>query len=150
MAKIKLKYTDESKKKLEEAKEVYLRSIEKHLSGAKFVPGDREIEITASDIENVIENTKIIDFKQRFKKKEFKKLVLYTYFIIGLSFLLLGIFYIPFNNILENNPRQAIFILFGIIISIISAFLISYFNLRENMTSVEEEIKNNEEKGKHQ
>ncbi len=98
----------------------YKIKLEKLIKEKKYVPGDKLIEITGSDIEAAAEYITIISPR----KTHFRELIIELYLAFGIIFILIGLFYNFFVNIARENPLQLMFILLGASM-ILGAFILS-------------------------
>ena len=119
---IRYKYTPEAERHLIKAKHKYQKEIQNYIKEYKYVPGDRFIEITSSDVEKAISRTKII----KVRRDETIKMVSNIYTIIGILMIIIGLFYTQFKMLLVDNPIQLVMVLTGTIFIMVS-FLFSYY-----------------------
>ena len=106
---IKVRYTNEAESRLELLTGEYKIKLEELIKEKKYVPGDKLIEITGSDIEAAAEYITIISPR----KTHFRELIIELYLAFGIIFILIGLFYNFFVNIARENPLQLMFILLG-------------------------------------
>ena len=117
---IKIRYTNEAESHLELLTYVYKKKLEELIKEKKYVPGDKLIEITGSDIEAAAEYITIISPR----KTHFRELIIELYLAFGIIFILIGLFYNFFANIARENPLQLMLILLGALM-IFSALALS-------------------------
>ena len=117
---IKIKYTNEAESRLELLTDAYKIKLEELIKEKKYVPGDKLIEITGSDIEAAAKYIKIISPR----KTHSREIVIKLYVIIGTTFILTGLSYNLLVNIVRENPLQLMFILVGALM-IFSALALS-------------------------
>lgn len=106
---IKIKYTNEAESRLELLTDAYKIKLEELIKEKKYVPGDKLIEITGSDIESVAKYLKILSPRQT----HFREIVIELYLTVGIIFILIGLFYNLIINIVTENPLQLMLILLG-------------------------------------
>lgn len=123
----KIKYTDTAKRKLEDLQNNYREELERILLSKKLMPGDDFIEVTASDIDEVSKYFKFI----RPINNSSKYLILIVYFIMGLIATFIGLFYDDFRHIMENRPTQAMILLVGLTMMLVSFVGYLFFRLKE-------------------
>ncbi len=125
----KIVYTEFGKaavdKFLEEQKEL----LEKNIYKKKYVLGDEEIEISASDINN---------YKKKMNSKKRLSFFLEIFTLIGIIILGIGMLYPFLLNMMENSSLQFIFIALGCILVIVGGFSLLY--LSQKRLVKEEEI----------
>jgi hypothetical protein len=79
----------------------------------KSIPGDSEIEITASDIEEVRRSMRVRFADTRLNRLLYRDIIIRVYTVLGLTTLLAGIFY-PYVRILLDNPVQLALVFAGV------------------------------------
>ena len=93
--------------------------------------GDKEIEVTGSDIVR-LKNRIDINFRnsKSFKTSTFK-LASYLYVIVGIGMTLFGFTYEYFKELLASNREQAMIVIMGITITVLGVFLSVFIKLKE-------------------
>lgn len=117
---IKVRYTNEAESRLELLTGEYKIKLEELIKEKKYVPGDKLIEITGSDIEAA---AKYIEIKSP-RKNRFRENIIGFYLIFGIALTLIGLFYNLLINIVRENPLQLMLILLGASM-ILGAFILS-------------------------
>lgn len=134
----KIKYTDTANKKLDELQLRYREELERILVSKKLIPGDDFVEVTASDIDEASRYFKFV----RPVRNSSKYLVLIVYFVFGLIATFVGLFYEDFRYIMENRPTQAMIILVGLTMMIVSFIGYFYFRQRDRQRESFEKYRN--------
>lgn len=117
---IKIRYTNEAESRLELLTGEYKIRLEELIKEKKYVPGDKLIEITGSDIEAA---AKYIEIKSP-RKTRFRENIIGFYLIFGIALTVIGLFYNFLINIVRENPLQLMLILLGASM-ILGAFILS-------------------------
>ena len=84
----KIHYTDAANERLESLKSEYRDMLEDIVKERKHVPGDKFVEITASDLEQASQYLKVIAPR----KSESLRLVLVLYSLMGIAMIIAGFF----------------------------------------------------------
>ena len=126
--KIETRYTDSALEQLEKFKFNQLKMLKERIVADKSYPGADFIEITGADIQDYSKD--IVTTRPK-SKSSLKYLIIYIYFIIGLGLMLFGLFYNDLMEIINNQPKQAIYILTGLVMTILSGILLFYTRYRE-------------------
>lgn len=136
--KMHISYTPSAKKELDILKNDLENQINEILVKEKYVTGDSEIEITASDIEQIKNRIKIKtpDRYQRYL------LLGYLYTIVGVLFFLFAFFWNDIENMLINDKVNAIFGIVGAITTFIGV-LLTVFISNKSKKHLESDIKIN-------
>lgn len=106
---IQIVYTNEAEERLEKLMNKFKSDIEFSIKNMRYIPGDKLIEITGSDIETVSKYFKIISPD----KNRSRDLIINIYLTFGAIFITLGFFFDEFRKLLEQNPSQLMLILVG-------------------------------------
>ena len=101
---INIVYTNEAEERLEKLMNNFKSDIEFTIKKMRYVPGDKIIEITGSDIENVSKYFKIIS-PDKIHRRD---LIINLYLTSGIILIMFGFFYNDFRNLIEQNPSQLI------------------------------------------
>jgi len=116
---IQIVYTDEAEERLEKLMNKFKSDIEFSIKNMRYIPGDKFIEITGSDIETVSKYFKIIS-PDKNRSRDF---IINLYLILGTLLIIFGFFYNDFRNLLEQNPSQLMLILVGATILLVGVWL---------------------------
>ncbi len=134
--KIHTNYTPSAKKELEILIDDLKNQINAILAKEKYVTGDSEIEITASDIEQIKNRIKI-----KSPDKYQKYLLLgYLYTIVGVLFFLIAFFWNDIEDMLINDKINGIFGIVGAITACIG-LLLTVFISTKSKKHIEDSIK---------
>ena len=126
----KVVYTDSAKERLNDIHNDLDSEIESVLRDRKFIPGESVIEVTASDIHEISE-VMDIQFRDRSsRKKVFRRFVVYTYLLFGVTTAFAGLFYDELMNIIEN-PIRAMLLGVGITMTLASILMNYYYETIE-------------------
>ncbi len=124
---IQLKYTEQAIKRLEQLRKDHLRRVERLIRERKYVPGESLIEATASDVEQAARYIRVIHPK----RSEIRRMILYTYIILGIAMVFTGLFYSQFREIFFGNPVQAMLVVVGATLVFASFILSRLLKIRE-------------------
>jgi len=124
---VSIHYTPEAKERIESFNRSMIKQIERLIKERKYVPGDEIIEITGSDILFATKYIKIIKPKQ----KELRYFVIYLYFITGIVTLFVGLFYQQLMELFFNSRTQAMLIIIGLAMTLLSFLLLRFTELKE-------------------
>ena len=112
---IKLEYTEAAKLKLKELTTGYIKSLDKILKDVKHIPGEKNIEVTASDLERVSKYLRFIN-PRRTKSSQ---MVFQLYAFMGIIMTLIGLFWKMLHDMMLSSPEQVISIFGGLIMTIV-------------------------------
>jgi hypothetical protein len=123
-------YTDSARQKLVELHEDLDLQITQYLREAKYSFGDEFIEVTASDIEEVRWRIRII----KPNKQAYNRVLLVNLSImIGITILLIGLFYPYFEDFINNSsPAQLQFTLFGLLLTVFGLLYLFLMRVKRN------------------
>ena len=116
----KIVYTEAGKNAVDKYLEDQKNQLEKEISEGKYVLGDDEVEITASDIKSYIDH----EFYNK-RKTEYKKRlsnILEIYIFIGVIMTTAGVFLPILIEMIEDNLMQFILTIMGSMFVIIAGF----------------------------
>ena len=121
---VKIILTDQAARQLEKYKDSQGNKLIEEIASRKFVPGDDEVEITASDIEKGRGN---------FSRPRLPMIILViVYVIMGLFMMFIGFNYDTIKNIiLKNDPLQIVMLVMGAAFFIMGIFAALSFMLRD-------------------
>ncbi len=121
---VKIILTDQAVKQLEKYKEGQGNKLIEEIASRKFVPGDDEVEITASDIE-----------KGRASLNRPKlpiTILIVLYIVLGIFMMFLGFNYDYIKSIiLKNEPLQVVLLIMGLMFFMIGLICAVLFMLRD-------------------
>jgi hypothetical protein len=126
--KIETRYTNAAYEQLQKFKQQQVDILEDKIISSKSYPGAEFIEVTGADIQ---EFSKDFIVKKSISKSNLRYLIVYLYFVIGIGLLTFGIFYNELIEIFYNQPKQAIYIITGLTMSLVSVILMFYIKYRE-------------------
>jgi len=118
-------YTDAANERLDSLKSEYVEMLEDIVKDRKHVPGDKFVEITASDLEQASQYLKIIAPR----KSESLRLVLVLYSLMGVAMIIAGLFYPFFVAMLSESPQRLMLTLGGAVLS--AAGIFGYFRIKQ-------------------
>ena len=122
---IQIIYTSEAEERLEKLMNKLKSDIEFSIKNRRYIPGDKLLEITGSDIETISKHLKIISPEKIYIRETLIK----SYLIFGTILITVGLFYDEFRNLLlEQNRLQLILIFLGVILIITALLLKSVVN----------------------
>ena len=126
-------YTEASTKKLEIVIEDLKKRMERDIYDSKYYLGEDNIEITASDIEDIYRRVRIIkkDYKS-YSSKRMMKLVFPLYFFLGIFTMVFGLFYEQIQYIIHESPTSLMLILGGFLCSLLGGVMYLFIKQREN------------------
>lgn len=133
MRNINIEFTVSGENRLKELTSEINNKIIENIRKSKYAPGDDFIEITASDIDNVAMNIRFVQPSQ----SNFKQIIFTSYIIIGVFLIFIGIFLDELKIIIAEDPTRLMFIVMGLIFSIISLYFSFSF---KNKQKIEEEL----------
>ena len=126
-------YTEASVKKLEVVIEDLKKRMEQDIFDSKYYLGEENIEITASDIEDIYRRIRIIRKDNKsYSSKRMMKLIIPLYFFVGVFTMFFGIFYDQIQYIIYEKPTSLILILGGFVCSLFSGVMYLFSRQREN------------------
>ena len=134
---IQIVYTNEAEERLEKLMNKLKFDIEYLIEKKRYIPGDKIIEITGSDIENVSKHFRMMSPYKIYMREKLINL----YLIVGTTFILIGFFYNNIVNLLEENPFQLSLILLGAIMILAALWLKSLVNRMKYKYDLESEFK---------
>lgn len=123
-----IKYTTAAIQQIEKFKLEQAKKLEQLIVENKKFPGSDFIEITASDIQ---EEAKRFLYQKPKLKSDLRYLLVYAYFIIGIGLMLFGFFYEEIINIWFYHPEQALYIITGFFMTVMSGFLFRFVKNKE-------------------
>lgn len=115
-----IKITENAQKQLESFKEELVRKLIDQIIKDKTYPGIEYIEITGNDIAQ-IEKQFVFVSKN---KSSILILIAQIYLLFGVIVILCGFLYNEIKYIANNNPIQLIAIVFGLIMVVLSIFIL--------------------------
>lgn len=119
-------YTDSAKRQLELFKERQVERIEKLIVNDKKYPGVESIEISGADIQKYAKYFTIDKQYYNKKKKYSLFFVTYIYLIIGLGFIIWGLYNDKIIEMIASKPNDITFVIAGCLTSLFSVFMIMY------------------------
>ena len=132
---MKVLYTAAAKRELERFKDAQAEKLEELVKEEKFLFGDDEIEITASDLREAEKSVRI-ERRPGIQKRKIQTMVLAfrVYAVLGLLMMIVGAFYsnlMQLMHAIEANPKQAILTLGGGALSIVSILMLYLLRARQ-------------------
>lgn len=125
--KINYVYTKEAEKILPRYFDVAKENLEKKIKDDKYVFGDDIVEITASDIEKVIDQKlndedfqKDKDVFLLLQKSLNYRLISMTYLVIGTFAVVIGLFYDSLKEAFQTQPQKLTFVIAGLLTIFVS------------------------------
>lgn len=117
-------YTNEGMERLKRARDDFTKLIENVIKNYKYAPGDKVLEITASDIEYATQHIKFIGKAQL--KDRSSMIISRIYIILGLAILMYGL-------IREFNAYINIYIMMGIGMILVGYLAKDIFIIRDQL-----------------
>jgi hypothetical protein len=109
MTEKQIQLTEEATKRLDAAVEAYRNGLIESLEENRFVPGEKVIEITASDVERAVDDVRYGSRRRLERRKFYSQMFL----AMGVTCLLFGLMYPLFREAF-NNPPQLIALAAGL------------------------------------
>ncbi|MCK5722396.1 MAG: hypothetical protein KAI84_07635 [Gammaproteobacteria bacterium] len=134
---IQIVYTNEAEERLEKLMNKFKSDIEFLIKNMRYVPGDRLIEITGSDIEIVSKNFKMIS-PDKNRSREF---IINLYLTSGTMLIIFGLFFNEFKNLLQENPIQLMLVLIGATMIFAGLWAKSIINRKKYKSNLAPELK---------
>lgn len=126
------KYTEAGERELGLFKRKQVSLLEDIIRERKYIFGDEELEITASDImeaESMFRVVRSSSYRER--KLYLTQYLLKLYAILGISTIFLGITYPYLQNIFVENRTQFLIVAGGIFMSALSSLMFFWVRQRE-------------------
>ncbi len=121
---VKIILTDQAVKQLDKYKESQGNKLIEEIASRKFVPGDDEVEITASDIEKGRTSLK--------RPKLPMTILIVIYIVLGIFMMFLGFNYDYIKSIiLKNEPLQVVLLIMGLMFFMIGLISALSFMVRD-------------------
>lgn len=133
----KIHYTDAANERLKSLKSEYVEMLEDIVKDRKHVPGDKFIEITASDLEQATQYLKVIAPR----KSESLRLVLVLYSLMGVAMVIAGLFYPFFMEMVRESPERLMLTLGGFVLSAAGIFGYIRIKQREALSKLDRAIR---------
>lgn len=133
-------YTATAKERLEKLKADFIAQVESALIEGKFIPGEKEIEITGSDIEDLSRSMKVVFGRRYAQRNEWRQLIVTIYFVIGVFAIIVGVFYPNIKPLFLDQVRVA-FIVSGIFTILAAVVMRYYLKVKEKMRDEVEEFR---------
>jgi hypothetical protein len=141
----RIAYTQAGEDRLAKLHRAIGNQIEQALRERKFVPGDEQIEITGSDVDELARSMRV-DFFSRFdQRRMFRRVVIGFYFLLGILTTIAGLFYHYFLDLIKN-PTQLFLVGAGVLMSL-GSFLLWTINERHLVHLLSTKRRLEEDKG---
>lgn len=124
-----IRLTDNAQKQLDIFKDEQVRKLIDTIVSNKSYPGIEDIEITGND---VTQYSKQVYFMSD-KKKPILKTIAWIYLVLGIIAILYGLYYNELKYIANNNPEQLISIFIGVIMVVLSLFILFRQSIRQRI-----------------
>jgi hypothetical protein len=133
----KILYSESGKKAMDEYLEGQKKQTERKIYEAKYVFGDDEVEITASDVKKTINHT--FQNERRIVAKRRLLFILETYIVLGILLVLTGTLYPLLLEMFESRPLQFMLITIGSSLTLAGCFswLYLYKRYRSNKNKMQ-------------
>ncbi|MBI1929612.1 hypothetical protein HYR99_35865 [Candidatus Poribacteria bacterium] len=118
-------YTSAAKERMEKLRREIEAEIEAVLCDQKYVPGDEQIEVTGSDVEDLARSMRIEFYGRHERRRFLREQIVRLYLITGVITTLAGLFYSYTRSLIEN-PVQFTLVLAGIMM-IIGSYIMSVY-----------------------
>lgn len=119
--------TDSAERKLKDLQDEYRRRLVDLALQQKFIPGEAEYELTASDLERAATQVRIVR-RQRYTLTRF---LLYIYAILGVVGALAGFYYPQLKKLYTEDQTRFSITASSILLALISGVMTRYLTLRE-------------------
>jgi hypothetical protein len=139
-------YTKSAQSRLDKLQADIIRHLESELIDRKFIPGDEQVEITASDVEE-ISRAMLLSFADPYERRaRSRNLLISVYMVVGVLMTVAGLFYQDFIRMV-SNPTQGILVLTGASITVAGFLLRLFYRSRSReVTKLREAIRGLEER----
>lgn len=122
-----IRLTDNAQKQLDKFKDEQVRKLIDTIVSNKSYPGIEDIEITGNDVAQYSKQVYIISDK----KMPILKTLAWIYLVVGIIAILYGLYYKELKYIANNNPEQLISIFIGVIMVVLSLFILLRQRIRQ-------------------
>ncbi len=120
--------TDSAKQALKKNQDVLSNRMINHVLKNKSLPGEKEIEITASDVNNFYKS--IYFYNSEDRRYRFYRLLTAMYLFMGIFILLFGLYYDKIMYMLHHNFNQFMIILMGLVTILLSILMAAMYKSR--------------------
>jgi hypothetical protein len=120
----KIFYTESGKNAIDEYFEKQKKQFEARIIEEKYVLGDKEVEVTAYDVESYIKFE--FNNKRMIEKKKRIMTTIELYIFFGILFILIGILYPILKEMMEYSPIRFILTTMGSILTLAGCFFWLY------------------------
>jgi hypothetical protein len=128
---MRLNYTANAEAELQLFYERQRTKLEQVVRDRKYVFGDEQIEITASDIREASRYIQPIA-SRRHLSRAMRQMITRVYLVTGLASILLGLSYRHLRSLLfDSDPIQLTLVIAGIALVLSSVFMQFFFKMRE-------------------
>jgi hypothetical protein len=128
-------YTEAAEKRIDELYRDIKSQVETELRSRKYVPGEKSVEVTGSDVDDLANHMRIVFYNREAQRKLHRDLIVKMYFALGILTLAAGILYPSLLRIIEN-PIQFVLIATGLLMTIVSYAMYILVKRREEMIEV--------------
>lgn len=129
---MKIIYTEAASRELESFKKRQIERLEEVIKERKFVFGDDELEVTASDIKEASESFRVSSRSDlRYRRTRLIMSLLRAYAIMGIFVAVGGLIYPFIQQLYEGSRIQFAWIAMGTATTVISVFMLYWFRERE-------------------
>lgn len=135
----KIHYTDAANERLDALKLEYIDKLEDIVKKRKYVPGDKFVEIAASDLEQASQYIRV----NAPRNNEAIRLVSVFYLVMGVFMVIAGLFYPLFIEMMRESPERLVLILVGFTLSVVGVFGYSYIKQKEALSKLGRAIHKN-------
>jgi hypothetical protein len=108
----KTQLTDDARRELDRILTNYKQTLLSEITELKFVPGEREVEITASDLRYALQR-----LQRPGRRSNIKALIVSSYITVGVLCLLAGLFWESLQHAFQSQPAKALLIVVGALMS---------------------------------
>lgn len=133
-------YTDAGKERLNLLLIDLHRRVERILMEKKFVPGDRVIEITGSDVEEVARNLVFDVVRRHDYRSRMRELVMSLYAIGGALLIFAGLFLDELRQLLKEDSDRLFLISAGAVMLLLALFGRTYLKWRTDLVRFRQEV----------
>jgi hypothetical protein len=133
-------YTESGKRRLDSLIERLSKDVESELIQRKRVPGDEEIEVTGSDVDEIARSIRITFLGAHHYRLVARDLIVKAYLGSGIVMLAAGLLY-PYIRYWRDDPIQAMLILTGLLMTAASYSLKTLVDRRKDLEDVLSRVK---------
>jgi len=138
-ARKKINYSRPARMRLISAQREYKTKIEHLIRQQKYIPGEEEIEVTASDIERALRQLRIVTTRS----VDFRSLIIRLYLVTGVITVIVGLFYErakTFVTFITANPIRLSLVAVGGMIIVVALLFRQIYEKKLYRREIEQHI----------